>query len=81
MSLVKGGKDVVNAKKLYNWILSPKALGIFAKWFVVPVSEDAPQDAIAIDVRKLKTVEQRLVWEATNKERLLERWNAEIGAN
>ncbi len=80
MSLIKDGPEPVNAKKLYNWILSKDALEIFASWYVVPVSQDAPVDKIAIDVKKLKTVTQDLVWDASNKERLVERWNKEIGS-
>ncbi|HRY81400.1 MAG TPA: hypothetical protein P5313_13350, partial [Spirochaetia bacterium] len=30
MSLIKGGKDAVNAKKLYDWVLSSKSESFFA---------------------------------------------------
>ena len=80
MSLVKGGPDAVNAKKLYNFILSEEAQRIFASWYVVPVSKIAPQDDIAIDISNLKTVEQDLVWDAANRERLVEKWTKEIGS-
>ncbi|MCX8013816.1 MAG: ABC transporter substrate-binding protein, partial [Rectinema sp.] len=33
MSLVKGGPDPVNAKKLFDWILDTKAQEIIAKWY------------------------------------------------
>ncbi|HPE68784.1 MAG TPA: ABC transporter substrate-binding protein [Thermotogota bacterium] len=78
MSLIKDGPNPVNAKKLYNWLLGAKALEIFASWYVIPVSADAPVDKIAIDVRTLNTVEQDLVWDAENRERLVERWGREI---
>jgi len=79
MSLVKDGPEPVNAKKLYNFLLSKEAQEIFASWYVVPVSKNAPQEAIAIDVSKLNTVEQDLVWDAANRERLVGRWTREIG--
>jgi len=79
MSLVKDGPEPVNAKKLYNFLLSKEAQEIFASWYVVPVSKNAPQEAIAIDVNKLNTVEQDLVWDAANRERLVGRWTREIG--
>jgi len=79
MSLVKNGPEPVNAKKLYNFLLGKEAQEIFASWYVVPVSKNAPQDSIAIDVNKLNTVEQDLVWDAANKERLVGRWTQEIG--
>ncbi|MDK2951207.1 MAG: iron(III) transport system substrate-binding protein [Kosmotogales bacterium] len=81
MSLVKGGGEPVNAKKLYNWMLGEEAQKILASWYVVPVSEIAPQDAIAIDVNELETVDQLLEWDAANKTRLCERWTEEIGSN
>ncbi|HOO33308.1 MAG TPA: ABC transporter substrate-binding protein [Thermotogota bacterium] len=81
MSLIKDGPEPVNAKKLYNWLLQEDAQKIFASWYVVPVSDTAPKDAIAIDVTKLNTVVQDLVWDAENRERLVGRWSAEIGNN
>ncbi len=79
MSLIKDGPEPVNAKKLYNWLLQKEAQEIFASWYVVPVSKTAPKDAIAIDISKLNTVEQDLVWDAQNRERLVGKWSAEIG--
>ena len=50
MSLVKGGKDPVEAKKLYNWVLGPAAQGIIAAWYVIPLSPEAPTDDIYIQI-------------------------------
>ena len=47
-------------RKLYNWMLGEEAQALLASWYVVPVSEVAPQDAIAIDISTLKTVDQLL---------------------
>jgi len=79
MSLVKGGKDPVEAKKLYNWVLGPAAQGIIAAWYVIPLSPEAPTDDIYIQIQDIKTVEQDLVWDAENRDRLTARWKAEIG--
>lgn len=79
MSLVKNGPEPVNAKKLYNWLLGKDAQKLFAKWYVVPVSKNAPQDAIAIDINELNAVEQDIVWDAANRERLVGKWTQEIG--
>lgn len=80
MSLVKGGPDPVNAKKLYDWVLSAKAQNIIAKWYVVPLSSLATKNPVAFSMDEVKTVKQDIVWDANNKERLLERWVKEIGS-
>ena len=80
MSLVKGGKDAVNAKKLYDWVLSQTAQEIIGSWYVVPLSKLASKNPIAFSLEDVKTVSQDLQWDADNKTRLLERWTKEIGS-
>ena len=80
MSLVKGGKDAVNAKKLYDWILSRTAQDIIGQWYVVPLSKLASRNPVAFSLEDVKTVKQDLQWDAENKNRLLERWTKEIGS-
>ena len=80
MSLVKGGPDPVNAKKLYDWILSQEAQEIIAKWYVVPLSKIAKKNPVAFGMDEVKTVKQDIIWDANNKDRLLERWVKEIGS-
>lgn len=79
MSLIKGGKEPLEAKKLYNFILGEDAQEIIAKWFVIPLSPEAPKDKVEIPLEEINTIEQDFVWDAANRERLLNRWNAEIG--
>lgn len=80
MSLVKGGKDAVNAKKLYDWILSKTAQDIIGQWYVVPLSKLATKNPVAFSLDDVKTVKQDLQWDADNKNRLLDRWTKEIGS-
>ncbi len=80
MSLVKGGPDPVNAKKLYDWILQPAAQTIIAKWYVVPLSSLAKKNPVAFSMEEVKTVNQDITWDSSNKERLLNRWMKEIGS-
>ena len=80
MSLVKDGKEAVNAKKLYDWILAKPAQEIFGQWFVVPLSKLATKNPVAFSLKDVKTVDQDLQWDADNKNRLLDRWTKEIGA-
>ncbi len=84
MSLVKGGKDAVNAKKLYDWILSsPDAQKKFTEWYVVLVAKGAAKHPDALSIDQIKTVTQDFAWDGdtVNKTRLLDRWTKEIGNN
>jgi iron(III) transport system substrate-binding protein len=80
MSMVKGGKDPVNAKKLYDWILSKTAQDIIGQWYVIPLSKLATKNPVAFSMDEVKTVNQDLQWDADNKTRLLDRWTREIGS-
>ena len=80
MSLVKGGKDAVNAKKLYDWVLTKPAQDLIGSWYVVPLSKLAEKNPVAFSLEDVKTVNQDLQWDAENKPRLLERWTKEIGS-
>ena len=78
MSLIKGGPDALNAKKLYDWILSGPAMDTIAKWFVIPLSSQAKTTETGFSLAEMKLVDQDDRWDATNKERLIDRWNKEI---
>ncbi len=83
MSLVAGGKDAVNAKKLYDWILSnPAAQEKFVKYYVVLVASGAAKHPDALSIKEIKTVKQDFTWDgdADNRARLLKRWTDEIGS-
>ena len=80
MSLVKGGPDALQAKKLYDWILGKTAMEIIAKWYVIPLSSAAAATDTGFELAKMKLVDQDDQWDAKNKARLLEKWNAEVPA-
>ncbi len=82
MSLVKGGPDPVNAKKLYDWVLSsPVAQKTFTEWYVVLVADGAVKHPDALSINDIKTVNEDMAWDGdkVNKTRLLDRWTNEIG--
>ena len=78
MSLIKDGPDIENAKKLYDWILGRKAMNIIARGYVIPLSSLATQTDTGFSLNNMNLVNQDDQWDASNKERLLARWNKEI---
>ena len=81
MSIIKNGKQPIQARQLYDWILSdPDAQKIFTQWYVVLVRKNAQKHPLALSIDQIKTVNQDMVWDgdAANKKRLLDRWIAEI---
>jgi iron(III) transport system substrate-binding protein len=82
MSIVKGGPNAVEARRLYDWVLSSKnAQDLFVKWYLVLVAKGAPKHPDALSIDQIKTVNQNMQWDgdAANRKRLLDRWTNEIG--
>lgn len=80
MSMIKGGKDPVNGKKLYDWILGKSAQEIFASYYVLLVAPGAPRNPKALPLSAVNALTQDLQWDGANKDRLVKRWNDEIGS-
>ena len=80
MSMIKGGKDPVNAKKLYDWILGKSSQEIFASFYVLLVSPGAPRNPKALPLTAVNALTQDLQWDGANKDRLVKRWTEEIGS-
>jgi len=82
MSLINGGKEPVQARQLYDWILSsPNAQRLFVNdWYLVLVRNGAARHPLALTLDQIKTVDQDMAWDgdAANRKRLLDRWTAEI---
>ena len=81
MSLIRGGREPVQARQLYDWVLSARsAQEIFTKWYVVLVRNGAVKHPLALSLDQIKTVEQDFAWDgdAANRARLLNRWTTEI---
>ncbi len=77
ISLIKGGKQMEAAKKLYDWGLTRRAAELLASTNVVPVI-DVPLMEGAIPISDVNVIEQDDIWAASQKERLVERWNNEV---
>jgi iron(III) transport system substrate-binding protein len=85
MSIIKGARNIANARKFYDWALTPAAqrLGFeVGKQLQMPSNRNAPLPPGAPDLSKMKLVEYDFVkyGAAAERRRLLAKWDAEIGA-
>jgi iron(III) transport system substrate-binding protein len=85
MSIIKGAPNLDNAKKWYDWALTPEAqaLGAKANSFQNPSNKDAPIPDVAPDMSQIKLIDYDFAKFGSSEERkrLLSKWDAEIGAN
>lgn len=84
MSIIKGARNLANARKFYDWALTPNAqrLGYEAgKQLQLPSSTAAPMPPGAPDPAKIKLIAYDFAKYGANDERkrLLAKWDAEIG--
>jgi len=81
MSLIRGGRQPVEARRLYDWVLSsPNAQRIFTNWYLVLVRNGAVTHPLALTLNQIRTVNQDMAWDGdpANRARLLNRWTTEI---
>jgi iron(III) transport system substrate-binding protein len=81
ISMIKNGPEKENesAALFYDWALGEEAAEIFASHFVVPFM-DIPHEEGAFSIRDVEIIHQDDEWSAANKQRLVERWNQQIGS-
>ena len=82
MSIVKGARNLDNAKKWYDWALSPAAqeIGAKAKNYQVPSNRNASIPAEAPKLGEIKLINFDFAKYGTSEERrrLLSRWDREV---
>ena len=83
MSIVKGAKNLANARKWYDWALSPEgqAVGAASKAsYQVPSNKQAPVPAHAPKLGDIKLIDYDFVKYGSSAERsrLLKRWDSEV---
>jgi iron(III) transport system substrate-binding protein len=82
MSIVKGAKNLANARKWYDWALSPEAqaIGGGAKSFQVPSNKKAPVPEQAPKLANIKLIDYDFAKYGSSAERsrLLKKWDDEI---
>jgi len=83
MSIVKGARNLANAKKFYDWALTPEAqkLGAQAKQFQVPSNKATPLPPEAPKFSEIKLInyDQAKYGKSAERKRLISRWDDEVG--
>jgi len=82
MSIIKGTRNLANAKKFYDWALTPEAqaLGEKANSFQIPSNKNSKIPAAAPKMQDITLIQydfQRFGGSA-ERERLLQRWGKEV---
>jgi iron(III) transport system substrate-binding protein len=84
MSIVKGARNLDNAKKFYDWALTPRAqaLGAQAKQFQLPSNVNTPISPLSPKVADIKLINYDFAkyGSSAERKRLLERWDKEVGS-
>ena len=84
MSIVKGARNLENAKKFYDWALTPAAqkIGGDLKNFQLPSNKSSPIPPGAPKLSELKLINYDFAkyGSATERKRLLEKWDREVSA-
>ena len=84
MSIVKGAKNLDNAKKWYDWALTPEAqkLGAAAKSYQVPSNKATPIPPQAPKLADIKLINYDFAKYGSSDERkrLLAKWDKEVKA-
>lgn len=84
MSLVKGSRNLANAKKFYEWALTPAAqqFAAAAKQFQLPSNKSAQLDARIPDFKKIKFIsyDYAKYGKTAERKRLIERWERDVNS-
>jgi iron(III) transport system substrate-binding protein len=84
ISIVKGARNMANAKKFYDWALTPEAqkLGAMAKQFQVPSNKatPVPPEAPKLSEMKLINYDFAKYGKSAERRRLIARWDNEVGS-
>jgi iron(III) transport system substrate-binding protein len=82
MSIIKGARNMANAKRFFDWALTPEAqaIGAEAKAYQVPSNRNAPVPPQAPRLSDMKLIDYDFAKYGSSAERtrLLERWDAEV---
>jgi iron(III) transport system substrate-binding protein len=84
MSIVKGARNLEQAKKLYEWALTPQAqqFGAAAKQFQLPSNKATPVDARVPDFKKIKFIayDYAKYGASAERKRLIAKWEKDVNS-
>ncbi|HET7836591.1 MAG TPA: ABC transporter substrate-binding protein [Variovorax sp.] len=84
MSIVKGARNLAEAKKFYEWALTPQAqtFGAAAKQFQLPSNKATPVDANVPDFKKIKMIDYDYAkyGASAERKRLIARWEKDVNS-
>ena len=84
LSIIKGARNLENAKKFYDWALTPKAqaLGAQAKQFQLPSNVATPVSPLSPRTADVKLIDYDFAkyGSATERKRILAKWDREVYA-
>ena len=83
MSIIKGAKNLANARKWYDWALSPEAQAVGSNLkisYQVPSNKKAPVPAQAPKLSEIKLIDYDFVkyGSSAERKRLLTKWDDEV---
>ena len=84
MTIIKGARNLDNARKFYEWALTPAAqeMGAAAKQFQVPSNKAAKVDARVPDFKKIKFInyDYAKYGASAERKRLIGRWEKDVNS-
>ncbi|MEO7851638.1 MAG: ABC transporter substrate-binding protein [Rubrivivax sp.] len=84
MSIIKGARNLDNAKKFYDWALTPQAqqFGAAARQFQLPSNKATPIDPRVPDFKKIKFIDYDYAKYGASAERrrLIAKWEKEVNS-
>jgi iron(III) transport system substrate-binding protein len=84
MSIIKGARNLDNAKKFYEWALTPQAqqFGAASKQFQLPSNKTTPVDPRVPDFKKIKFIDYDYAKYGASAERrrLIARWEKDVNS-
>jgi iron(III) transport system substrate-binding protein len=85
MAIVKGARNLDNAKKFYDWALTAEAqkIGLDVKEYAIPTNRSVPLPPMVPNLAEVKVIAYDFAkyGSSDTRKRLLERWEREINAS
>ena len=84
MAILKGARNLENAKKFYDWALTPEAqkIGFEVKEFAIPTNRNVPLPAQVPKLTEVKVIDYDFAkyGSSAERKRLLERWEKDVNS-